>query len=685
MSSSVSVRVEKATSDLLIGPDWTMNLEICDSINSDQWHAKDVVKAVKKRLQNKNPKVQLLALTLLETLIKNCGQFVHLQVVERNILQEMVKIVKKKTDMEVRDKILVLLDSWQEAFGGPGGKYPQYFLAYDELRRSGVEFPQRSGNTVPVFTPPVTHPIARHPQTGYGMPPDASRRLDEAMASEMQGLSLSNMDAIRSVMELLADMLQAVNPNDRNAVKDEVIVDLVSQCRSNKGRLMQLLNSTLDEELLGRGLALNDNLQSLLAKHDAIASGSPLPSEPVASSSTRISTPAPLATARGEKDDEDEDDEDDDFAQLARRPSKAWPVPSHGLSGETSNKFDSAQLNDPSVTTSNTTNAAATSTSTTTNTNSIFSGPLALPEPPQPVRTTTKALDMIDLLSNTLATSSSPHTPLTPHIPLTPPHVGPTSPSFTTNQPHTPMGPMSPSLTTKQRHTHAGPMSRSLSTNQPQTPRTPTGPTSPSLTTNQPHTPFSPPTPSGPASSSSTSHRPPYTNHADPSSHQSSITPNAQGYPYNPTPYLNHQGQVQVPYNTYVAPWAQQPRFTQSPIQNPSSVYPPPPWATANLGSGAPIQQNPYQFPVSQSNPTTTYSPQKASPTSLQQNYSFGSRVNNATPSLGGEASNVQRQAPQRSFISADHYFEGLIDLKGAKGSSTSPKMNREGTLGGRK
>lgn len=72
-------------------------------------------------------------------------------------------------------------------------------------------------------------------------------------------------------MDLLSDMLQAVDPSDRavlesviqlycgfgydinwlthcfpimQAVKDEVIVDLVERCRSNQKKLMQMLTST---------------------------------------------------------------------------------------------------------------------------------------------------------------------------------------------------------------------------------------------------------------------------------------------------------------------------------------------------------------------------------------------------------------------------------------------------------
>jgi homoserine kinase len=36
-SSSATVAGDKATSDLLIGPDWTMNIDICDSVNSHHW------------------------------------------------------------------------------------------------------------------------------------------------------------------------------------------------------------------------------------------------------------------------------------------------------------------------------------------------------------------------------------------------------------------------------------------------------------------------------------------------------------------------------------------------------------------------------------------------------------------------------------------------------------------------
>lgn len=82
-----------------------------------------------------------------------------------------------------------------------------------------------------------------------------------------------------------------------------------------------MTNFGRDEELLGRALTLNDRLQSVLIKHEAIASGSPLPIEASASSpgpSAPLRPPSPVELNQNPIEEEEED-EDDEFIQLARR------------------------------------------------------------------------------------------------------------------------------------------------------------------------------------------------------------------------------------------------------------------------------------------------------------------------------------------------------------------------------
>ncbi|KAL9227296.1 hypothetical protein vseg_003001 [Gypsophila vaccaria] len=271
----VNLMVERATSDLLIGPDWARNIEICDMLNHDPTQAKDVVKGIKKRIGSKNSKVQLLALTLLETIVKNCGEIVHMHVAEKEIPHEMARIAKRKPDFHVKEKILILIDTWQEAFGGPRARYPQYYAAYQELLRAGAVFPQRTERSAPVFTPPQTQPLSYYPPNLRN--PDSRQETAEGSAEpEYPTLSLSELQNARGIMDVLAEMLSAIDPANKDAIKQEVVVDLVEQCRTYKQRVVHLVNSTSDESLLCQGLALNDELQKVLAKHEAIASGNSL-------------------------------------------------------------------------------------------------------------------------------------------------------------------------------------------------------------------------------------------------------------------------------------------------------------------------------------------------------------------------------------------------------------------------
>ncbi|KAF9590949.1 hypothetical protein IFM89_000494 [Coptis chinensis] len=143
---------------------------------------------------------------VLETLSKNCGESVYQQIVERDILHEMVKVVKKKPDLNVREKILILIDTWQEAFGGPGGRYPQYYAAYNELKSVGVEFPPRAENSVPLFTPPQTQPIL-HPASTF-----EDEAIEASLRNDDSGISLEEIQTVRGLADVLTEMLSALDP-----------------------------------------------------------------------------------------------------------------------------------------------------------------------------------------------------------------------------------------------------------------------------------------------------------------------------------------------------------------------------------------------------------------------------------------------------------------------------------------
>ncbi|CAO2166865.1 unnamed protein product [Urochloa humidicola] len=415
---SAASRVEKATSHLLMGPDWAVNLEICDILNADVWQTKDVVKAVKKRLQNKDPKVQFFALTLLETMMKNCGEYVQFEVAEQHVLQEMVKIIQKKNDMQVRDKILLLLDSWQEAFGGPGSKYPQYHWAYLQVKTTGVVFPKRPTDAPPIFTPPVHNSSS---------PRYAAGSLSDRMSSDVETLSLGDLNNIRNVTDLLNDMVHALSPSDRTAVNDEIITDLVTQCRSNQQKLLQFVSSTGNEQLLKQGLEINDRLQSVLSKYDAMVAGAPLAVEAPVRETIEAPPEAPAVKPSAPPEHNDIADEDEDeFARLAQRKNKSVVSSDDALSSTGDLALvpiDPVGSESPS---------------------SVASNALVLLDPAPSSSTESKELDMINLLSLTLC---SP-TPETSSDSPTQSQNGPQQPTVTHNQ----NGPQQPTLTNGQRY-----------------------------------------------------------------------------------------------------------------------------------------------------------------------------------------------------------------------------------------
>ncbi|KAH1267720.1 TOM1-like protein 1 [Glycine max] len=140
--------VEDATSEALDEPEWALNLDLCDLVNTDKLNCVELVRGIKKRIILKSPRVQYLALVLLETLVKNCEKAFS-EVAAERVLDEMVKLIDDpQTVVNNRNKALMMIEAWGESTGEL--RYlPVYEETYkDDLTTTLVQQCRRSQTTV---------------------------------------------------------------------------------------------------------------------------------------------------------------------------------------------------------------------------------------------------------------------------------------------------------------------------------------------------------------------------------------------------------------------------------------------------------------------------------------------------------------------------------------------------------
>uniref|UniRef100_A0A8C9XKT2 VHS domain-containing protein n=1 Tax=Sander lucioperca TaxID=283035 RepID=A0A8C9XKT2_SANLU len=112
-STPVGQRIENATGSSLPAEDWALNMEICDMINSSEEGPRDAVRALKKRIMgNKNFKEVMLALTVLETCVKNCGYRFHILVTTRDFVEGVLVraiIPRNNPPLVLHDRVLSIV------------------------------------------------------------------------------------------------------------------------------------------------------------------------------------------------------------------------------------------------------------------------------------------------------------------------------------------------------------------------------------------------------------------------------------------------------------------------------------------------------------------------------------------------------------------------------------------------
>ncbi|XP_019268830.2 TOM1-like protein 2 isoform X6 [Panthera pardus] len=241
-STPVGQCLEKATDGSLQSEDWTLNMEICDIINETEEGPKDAIRALKKRLNgNRNYREVMLALTVLETCVKNCGHRFHILVANRDFIDSvLVKIISPKNNPPtiVQDKVLALIQAWADAFRSSPDLTGVVHI-YEELKRKGVEFPMADLDALsPIHTP---QRIAR---------------------------LRSELDVVRGNTKVMSEMLTEMVPGQEDSSDLELLQELNRTCRAMQQRIVELISRVSNEEVTEELLHVNDDLNNVFLRYE---------------------------------------------------------------------------------------------------------------------------------------------------------------------------------------------------------------------------------------------------------------------------------------------------------------------------------------------------------------------------------------------------------------------------------
>uniref|UniRef100_A0A3Q0R5S0 Target of myb1 like 2 membrane trafficking protein n=1 Tax=Amphilophus citrinellus TaxID=61819 RepID=A0A3Q0R5S0_AMPCI len=296
-STPVGHCIERATDGSLQSEDWTLNMEICDIINETEDGPKDAIRAMKKRLNgNRNYREVMLALTVLETCVKNCGHRFHALVTSRDFVDGvLVKIISPKNNPPtiVQDKVLALIQAWADAFRS-SPDLTGVVQIYEELKRKGIEFPtsdletlspihtpQRVGDLILGTTAPegdsTLHKYSSTTQPAQHSVPPAytTSQVPNIHASgsinptpEQICRLRSELDIVRGNTKVMSEMLTEMVPGQEDASDYELLQELNRTCRAMQQRIVELISCVSNEAVTEELLHVNDDLNNIFLRYE---------------------------------------------------------------------------------------------------------------------------------------------------------------------------------------------------------------------------------------------------------------------------------------------------------------------------------------------------------------------------------------------------------------------------------
>ncbi|KAG5984869.1 hypothetical protein E4U55_002797 [Claviceps digitariae] len=311
-------------------PNLALCLEIADLVNSKKGSApREAATMIVSYINHRNPNVALLALSLLDICVKNCGYPFHLQISTKEFLNELVRRFPERPPLRatrVQAKILEAIEEWRVTICETS-RYKEDLGFIRDMHRllsyKGYMFPEVRREDAAVLNPSDNLKSAEEMEEEEkeaqsaklqelirrGSPEDLreANRLMKIMAgydtrskTNYRAKAAEEVSKIQAKARLLEERLEAFKPGD-NMSDGDVFSELASALQSAQPKIQKMCEEeSEDHEAVARLLEINDSIHrtveryKLMKKGDMegaarVASGAP-PPPPSAPSASKASS-----------------------------------------------------------------------------------------------------------------------------------------------------------------------------------------------------------------------------------------------------------------------------------------------------------------------------------------------------------------------------------------------------------
>ncbi|PWN88098.1 VHS-domain-containing protein [Acaromyces ingoldii] len=302
--SAVQAHVERCCNPSLREPNLGLNLELADYIKQKQANTpREAAVEVVRKINSRHPHVSILALHLLDHLVKNCGYPFHLQVATKEFLNELVKRFPERPPVfpsPSQQKILELIQEWKTTICVTS-KHREDLVHIRDMHRllgyKGYRFPNVDSRAAGVMnsenslqSPEELEEEDRAAQGAKlqelirrGTPRDLAQA--QELMKVMSGAEPENkpdywaqtkkdLDKVQSRAILLNNMLDNRNEGETFA-KGDAYDQIASHLRSVQPRLQKWIGEAEEGEAehLDRLLLINDLINQVCERHKAYSKG----------------------------------------------------------------------------------------------------------------------------------------------------------------------------------------------------------------------------------------------------------------------------------------------------------------------------------------------------------------------------------------------------------------------------